>query len=184
MGRPRKFSRESVLEKALPVFWRHGYSGTSVQDLEQATGVNKSGLYSEFKGKEDLFLESLRYYFETRGGRNIINAEPLGWDNIEGFIRLCEVQADGRAGCFSVNSMREFSNLPAEVHDLVNGARERLKPLVVKNIQAENPKMDPHALADLVMTFFSGICIEQNLTTGRQTMDDKITSFMRIMRSL
>ncbi len=184
MGRPRKFSRESVLDKALPVFWRHGYSGTSVQDLEQATGVNKSGLYSEFKGKEDLFLESLRHYFATRGGRDIINAEPLGWGNIEAFIRLSEVQADGRAGCFSVNSMREFSNLPAEVHDLVASARAYFKPLVVKNIEAENPKMDPSVLADLVMTFFSGICIEQNLTTGRETVDEKITHFMQIMRTL
>lgn len=184
MGRPRKFSRESVLEKTLPVFWQHGYSGTSVQDLEQATGVNKSGLYSEFKGKEDLFLESLRYYFETRGGRDIITAEPLGWDNIEAFIRLSEVQDDGRAGCFSVNSMREFSNLPTEVHDLVASVRAHFKPLVLENIQAENPKMDPQALADLVMTFFSGICIEQNMASGRQTADEKITRFMLIMRSL
>jgi TetR/AcrR family transcriptional regulator, copper-responsive repressor len=184
VGRPRKFSREGVLEKALPVFWMHGYSGTSVQDLEQATGVNKSGLYSEFKGKEDLFLESLRYYFATRGGRDLIGAEPLGWNNIEAFIRLGEVQPDGRAGCFSVNSMREFTNLPAEVHDLVASTREYFKPLVVKNIEAEHPKMDPSAIADLVMTFFSGICIEQNLTTGRQTVDEKITSFMQILRSL
>jgi hypothetical protein len=27
--------------------------------------VNKSGLYSEFKDKEDLFVQSLRYYLEN-----------------------------------------------------------------------------------------------------------------------
>jgi TetR/AcrR family transcriptional regulator, copper-responsive repressor len=42
-----------VLEKAIRVFWKRGFPDTSVQDLERATGVNKSGLYSEFRDKED-----------------------------------------------------------------------------------------------------------------------------------
>jgi hypothetical protein len=41
MGRPKNFSREEVLEKAMPVFWKHGFADTSLQDLEQATGVNQ-----------------------------------------------------------------------------------------------------------------------------------------------
>ncbi len=61
MGRPKGFTREDVLLKAISVFWEKGFSDTRLQDLEQATGVNKSGLYSEFKNKEDIFLESLRY---------------------------------------------------------------------------------------------------------------------------
>src|SRR5258708_39209838 len=55
MGRPKSFSREEVLEKAMPVFWKHGFSDTTLQDLERATGVNKSGLYTEFRDKDDLF---------------------------------------------------------------------------------------------------------------------------------
>src|SRR6267143_1485872 len=62
MARPRNFSREGVLERALPVFWKHGFADASLQELEKATGVNKSGLYSEFSGKEELFVESLRFY--------------------------------------------------------------------------------------------------------------------------
>ena len=46
MGRPKSFSREEVLEKAMPVFWKHGFADTSLQELERATGVNKSGLYT------------------------------------------------------------------------------------------------------------------------------------------
>jgi AcrR family transcriptional regulator len=65
MGRPKNFSREGVLEKALPVFWRRGFADASLHELEVATGVNKSGLYSEFKDKEDLFIQSLQYYCRT-----------------------------------------------------------------------------------------------------------------------
>jgi AcrR family transcriptional regulator len=61
MGRPKNFNREGVLAKALPVFWRRGFAEASLHELEVATGVNKSGLYSEFKDKEDLFMQSLHY---------------------------------------------------------------------------------------------------------------------------
>src|ERR1700675_3458801 len=85
MGRPRKFSREGVLQKALPVFWKYGFARTTLPDLERATGVNKSGLYSEFESKEELFLACLRYYLETRKGGAFLSTEPLGWDNIQKF---------------------------------------------------------------------------------------------------
>ena len=62
MGRPKNFSREGVLEKAMPVFWKYGFADTSLQELEKATGVNKSGLYSEFADKGDLYLESCLLY--------------------------------------------------------------------------------------------------------------------------
>ena len=87
MGRPKQFIREEVLQKALPLFWEKGISATTVQDLEAATGVNKSGLYSEFENKEDIFLASLRYYLENRGGEAILTAEPKGWDNIQRLLR-------------------------------------------------------------------------------------------------
>jgi len=67
MGRAKNFSREEVLEKAMPVFWKHGFADTSLQDLERATGVNKSGLYTEFRDKEDLFLACLRRYLIEPG---------------------------------------------------------------------------------------------------------------------
>jgi len=87
MGRPKNFSREEVLEKAIPVFWKHGFSDTSLQELERATGVNKSGLYSEFRDKEDLFVACLRYYLESQEKRGLLTKEPLGWKNVEAFSR-------------------------------------------------------------------------------------------------
>jgi AcrR family transcriptional regulator len=44
-----------VLTKAISVFWKRGFADTKVEDLEEATGVNKSGLYSEFSSKEEIF---------------------------------------------------------------------------------------------------------------------------------
>jgi AcrR family transcriptional regulator len=78
MARPRKFTREGVLEKALPVFWKHGFADAGLQELETDTGVNKSGLYSKFSGKEELFLESQRFYLDRLPSLGFLIAEPFG----------------------------------------------------------------------------------------------------------
>src|SRR5271156_7176689 len=112
MGRSKSFSREDVLEKAMPVFWKQGFAGTSLQDLEQATGVNKSGLYTEFRDKEDLFLGCLQHYLESLGEREFLTKEPLGWKNVETFLRDGPVNRADRRGGFGVKPMREVAFLP------------------------------------------------------------------------
>src|SRR5882762_2842443 len=102
MGRPKNFSRQGVLEKALPVFWKHGFANASLQELEKATGVNKSGLYAEFADKGDLFLESLRFYLDRLQQRGLLTVEPLGWDNIEQFLKVGPRSTEGQKGCFAI----------------------------------------------------------------------------------
>ena len=119
MGRPKGFSREEVLLKAVSVFWEKGFAETTLQDLEHATGVNKSGLYSEFKNKEDIFLASLQYYLDTRGGEEILSAQPKGWHNIQRFLEIGQTCYTGRRGCFSVNSMRDVGILPPEGQHII-----------------------------------------------------------------
>ncbi|WP_413736381.1 TetR/AcrR family transcriptional regulator [Sodalis sp. RH21] len=184
MGRPRKFNREGVLAKALPVFWNQGFSGTTLQQLEQATGVNKSGLYAEFADKDDLFFHSLRFYFQKRGAQEILAAQPRGWGNIERFLRLAEQQPDGQRGCFAVNSLREFPLLPPQVRAMVTDAHRKLRPLLVDNIRAAQPIMAAERIADIVMVFFSGFCIEQNLPDEDAGNGDRIASFIQAMRLL
>jgi AcrR family transcriptional regulator len=184
MGRPKNFTREAVLEKAMPVFWRRGFADTSLHELEQATGVNKSGLYAEFKDKEDLFVHSLRYYLEGLEKKGLLTAEPLGWNNIERFLKIGPSSLAGQKGCFAVNSMRECAILPREAIDLVTRSRSDLKHLLANNIEAERPKMNPDLVAELVLTFFTGLSMEHNLSSSRRSFVRKIDDLMSILRTL
>src|ERR1700675_4768049 len=146
MGRPKNFSREEVLDKAMPVFWKHGFADTSLQDLERATGVNKSGLYTEFRDKEDLFVACLRHYLEGQGKRGLLTKEPLGWKNIETFLKNGPLHKGGQQGCFSVNSMREFAILPDEAYGVVTENRALLQGFLAVYIEAEKPKIAASAI--------------------------------------
>src|SRR5271155_4521232 len=184
MGRPKNFSREEVLEKAMPVFWTHGFSDTSLQDLERATGVNKSGLYAEFRDKEDLFVECLRHYLESQGKRGLLSKEPLGWNNVETFLKNGPLNKGEQQGCFSVNSMREFAILPDEAYGVVTENRALLERLLAINIEVEKPRMPASAIAEMVLSYFSGLCIERNLKSGKASSTRRIENFMTALRSL
>jgi len=183
MGRPRKFSREGVLQKALPVFWKYGFARTTLPDLEQATGVNKSGLYAEFESKDALFLACLRHYLDTRNGGALLMAEPLGWGNIERFLEEAPSCAIDQRGCFSVNSMRELDSLPAEARKVIADGTAKLKQLLRANVAVENPKIDVKSVSELISVFFSGICIEANLNPDRKRARRKIRDFMQMLRA-
>jgi AcrR family transcriptional regulator len=184
MGRPKGFSREEVLEKAMPVFWKHGFADTRLQELERATGVNKSGLYTEFRDKEDLFVACLRHYLESQEKRGLLSREPLGWNNVENFLKNGPLSKGEQQGCFSVNSMREFAILPDEAYGVVTESRALLERLLAMNIEAEKPTMAPAAIAEMVLSFFSGLCIERNLKSGKASSNRKIENFMTALRSL
>src|ERR1700743_3774974 len=184
MGRPKGFNREQVLEKAMPVFWKHGFADTSLQDLERATGVNKSGLYTEFRDKEDLFLACLRHYLERQGERGLLTKEPVGWKNIETFLKSGPLNNGEKQGCFAINSMREFAILPHEANGAITGNRALLQQLLAANIEAEKPRMAPSAIAEMVLSFFSGLCIEPILKSGKASSTRKVENFMTALRGL
>lgn len=66
-GRPRSFCVDNALDKALQVFWKKGYEGTSLTDLTEAMGINRPSLYSAYGNKENLFLKVLDRYAEVYG---------------------------------------------------------------------------------------------------------------------
>jgi hypothetical protein len=134
--------------------------------------------------KEDLFVQSLQYYLESLENDGLLTTEPLGWDNIEGFLKMGPSSLDGQKGFFAVSSMRKFPILPQEAIAIVNRGRSKLTQLIAKNIEVERPKMNADSLAELVLTFFTGLSMEQNLSSGRASMVRKIDDLMSIVRTL
>ncbi|HJZ92553.1 MAG TPA: TetR/AcrR family transcriptional regulator, partial [Gemmataceae bacterium] len=74
MGRPREFDLDEALDRALDVFWRHGYEGATIPHLTKAMGINRPSLYAAFGSKEQLFRNVIHRY---RAGPVAYAAEAL-----------------------------------------------------------------------------------------------------------
>jgi AcrR family transcriptional regulator len=87
-GRPREFCADAALDRVLPVFWRDGFEGASVQALADAAGVSKPSLYAAYGNKEALFLAALTRYGARYGAERVaaLEAEPDGREAIRGFL--------------------------------------------------------------------------------------------------
>lgn len=62
MSRVKAYDEAEVLEKAMNLFWKNGYKGTSMQLLEKEMGINKFSIYSSFGSKNALMQASIKCY--------------------------------------------------------------------------------------------------------------------------
>ena len=108
----------------------------------------------------------------------------MGWKNVESFLKNGPRNKGEQQGCFSVNSMREFAILPEKANGVITENRAGLRRLLAMNIAAERPRMAPDAIAEMVLSFFSGVCIEHNLKSGKASSGRKIDNFMTALRGL
>lgn len=182
MGRPKKFHRDGVLDRVIPVFWTNGFAGANLQQIEEAAGVNKSGIYSEFESKDALFVAALKRYLDTGPAKRILDREPLGWHNIEEFLRVAPQVSASFGGCFSVNSTRDVATLPSEAGRLIkNFNSERMKS-IRRNVAAKIHEENVDSVSDLIWTFFSGMCINANLGIDPTAHQKRVESFMILLR--
>lgn len=127
-GRPKVFDKEAALDKAMALFWQHGYEATSLADLVEATGAKAPTLYAEFVNKEGLFLAVLDRYISRFAARHeaVLFDEDKSVDQAlrDYFtaIATCFTSKDTPAGCFMINTS---SALAASSTDIANTIKSR-----------------------------------------------------------
>lgn len=52
----------------MQLFWRKGYSATSIADLTEAMGIGSPSLYAAFGSKEALYADALDFYIAAHEG--------------------------------------------------------------------------------------------------------------------
>ena len=76
--RPRAETREQLLDAAARVFAQRGFHGASVESVSAEAGYSTGALYSNFDGKEDLFLTLYEERIQRRRRELRAAAEQAG----------------------------------------------------------------------------------------------------------
>lgn len=127
-GRPRTFDRAGALQRAMKVFWEHGYEATSISDLTSAMGINSPSLYAAFGCKEELFREAVGYYDETLGATAAaeLRERPTAREAISAVLRhhaavFCA--RDNPRGCMIVLTATTCNDRTRSVHEYLADLR-------------------------------------------------------------
>jgi AcrR family transcriptional regulator len=107
-GRPRAYDPQIALARAAEKFWKAGYAGTSLDDLVEATGMNRPSLYAAFGDKRDLYLKTLEHYRDE--SRQLVRFALAGNPTLRVFLKRFYDKAlelyleDGPRGCYSIGT--------------------------------------------------------------------------------
>jgi len=117
MPRTEDFIREDVLEQAKEVFWRRGFNGTSMQDLVDATGLNRSSLYNSFGSKSELYQLCLKTYKQQTHQwlDGNVKQESNGLERVRGLFKglIDNILGDTEnKGCMILNCSTEMGDEP------------------------------------------------------------------------
>src|SRR5215813_5237730 len=99
MARRIEFDYEGAIDKATRVFWKKGYSNTSLRDLLKAMGIGEGSFYNTVKSKKALYLQCLKHYSDTVSRRRLeaFLSGPTVQDGVRAFFRnvLDELEEPG-----------------------------------------------------------------------------------------
>ncbi|QYX56894.1 TetR/AcrR family transcriptional regulator [Roseovarius sp. SCSIO 43702] len=150
MARPREFDPSKALNDIQKAFWMNGYHGTSMHDLEDATGLRKQSLYREFGNKDAMYERAMDLYI-NRDVADLAGALEGPGDASSRFRhffdRVLEApRAGDRSGCFLCNSAIDRAH---EDEATAETAREGIAGTVslFEDVLAASPPYDSDAAA-------------------------------------
>jgi len=168
--------RIAILDAVGPVFASRGYAGTTVADLEAATGLSRGGIFFHFGHKRRLYLETVRRAFE-RFGMAVAGVELPGGDTRQILIGSYDVMTTVREthGEFfqlmnQLVAQRATEPDLAELHSELDAVTYRYYGELIKARQAEgslNPELDADAIAHAFGGFFEELA-EYRLNHGAE----------------
>lgn len=175
-----------IIETVAPVFNKHGYIGTSMSDLTEATGLTKGAIYGNFENKEALALSSFEYSSKRLLSKidEVLATEGSALDKIfalTDFYRSYEVFTRELGGCPILNT-----GVDAQDNNRLLAAanREALKEIEgkialvlengVKNNELKLP-VTPLQFAKQFFTIIQGAVAMSTMTRDRKYLINTIT---------
>lgn len=134
-GRPRSFDEGVVLDRAMELFWRDGYSRTSLQALLKHMGISRQSLYNAFGDKHRLFLAALDRYIECQGTHRLaaLEAPEAGFAAIRNFFEA--VGDDPQSSCGQLKGCM-VSKACMDLHGTHPDVRQRIQSHFERTVRA------------------------------------------------
>jgi AcrR family transcriptional regulator len=194
MAGTKQFDEDEVLDRAMLLFWRHGFGNTSMQDIAQATGVLRGSLYHAYGDKQALFLRIMaRYRTWFLASMRAALDQPTPEASLRGYLRFSIATitaADEEAatrGCLTTKTAIDETAMDdairAALRDMLDAVRDLLVERLSRPDCAGRLALPPAAAARLIAASTRGLVVFERVyrdTAQLQAVaDDLVTVLLR-----
>jgi TetR/AcrR family transcriptional repressor of nem operon len=168
MARQREFDKQTVIERAMRLFWERGYEATSIRDLLDVMGISSSSLYEAFGDKRGVFLAALAQFCEWEQAQisQMAHNAPSPHVFIEHLFSSIDQILDASnptQGSLALNTMVEYGTRDPDITQLLLAHYFGIAHIVTQVIQAgqaqgaiQNPQ-PAHELAHTLLSTLYGV---------------------------
>lgn len=192
-GRPRAYEPEIALGKALDLFRKQGFAATSLDDLSEATGMNRPSLYGAFGDKRELYIKSYqRYREEARAAMvDIFRQEMPVRQRLERiFASALNIYLSGETGprgCFTVVTAASEAVGDPEIRAMVLEGLNELDKAFASCFRKAKEKgelpesADPAVLAQVASATVHTIAIRSRARVPRKDLEAIVKGAIDVM---
>lgn len=190
MGRGIGFDYDKAIDRATRVFWKTGYSNTSLRDLLKAMKIGEGSFYNTLKSKKNLYLECLKHYRATviSERQTALLSQKSAKLGVRALFKTVLDQMDDpkRPGlCMMAGSISRDVLDEEDLREYIVGesatSGERLTEFF-KSAQesGELPKeLDPAAVAQIIQTYVQGMSRATLISYDRQRIEQQVEVLLK-----
>ena len=170
MVRTRTFDPGAALSQVVDLFADKGYSETSMEDVVQATGVSRYGLYSTFGNKRDLFEQALENFADRMGRQAFLRLlEPDA--SLADIRRIFDERIEDMCcvnepkGCLFIHTAMELAPQDEELKGVLRKFMKRMSKAFWVGLESAKARgevcaeLDTKSAADLLTSTMFGLVI-------------------------
>ncbi len=189
MARALEFDYDKAIDKATRIFWKKGYSGTSLRDLLKGMGIGEGSFYNTLKSKKQLYLECLKHYNDTVGRRRFtaLFSPASAKEGVRGLFRtvlddlddprtprVCLIARSVSSDVLAEGDLRKF--VQSDMAAFFGAFSERLKS--AKDTGELPPEFEPEVVAQIIGTYFQGLFRTALLCSDRPQLERQVDLFL------
>lgn len=150
------------------LFWKKGYSATSMKELEQAMGLKITSIYNAFGNKRALFEKALNYYLQhilIKFVESLNNADSPKNALTAVLMEVIHLHFNPShpGGCLVVFSILENEQHDENSKNILNSALNLLHDAIIQRLEKDKEKgqiaheVDCHATANHMTALITGM---------------------------
>ena len=192
MARTKQFDERQALVSAMLVFWEKGYEATSIQDLEHATGLNRTSIYNAFGNKRAIFERVMSCYKESVMASLFaeLDSAPTVKEGIRRMLNGAldiHFDEDNPGGCLVVLSIVESgqhdeqaqASMQQTLQDLKSAIQARLSK--AKKAGELSKDLDAGSMATTIATTMAGMMVLGKANFSKAALKKTINQVLRLL---